>query len=36
MVNGSLPSRERGLKLVEEEKKNLVLVSLPSRERGLK
>ena len=33
---GSLPSRERGLKLVNAKIKNARKMSLPSRERGLK
>ena len=32
----SLPSRERGLKCIDEAEKSKVDVSLPSRERGLK
>ena len=35
-VGRSLPSRERGLKLIEEAADEVRLSSLPSRERGLK
>ena len=34
--NGSLPSRERGLKLYEDDGLIVAMLSLPSRERGLK
>ena len=36
LVDTSLPSRERGLKLVEVAAPAAVVQSLPSRERGLK